>query len=111
MLEHYSQGNVYSLCTVYDEIIEKRIRNLTPTDIEQIRHLMSFRAYVESIENSDEIIALLTQDDYVKRKLPILVKNIHYYFFNFHLSLELLLVFVNDLPKTPLGKQVIQLIV
>jgi origin recognition complex subunit 3 len=106
MLEHYSRGNIYSLCTAYTDGVEQAIHRLTSTDIGQVRRLMSFRPYVESLASSEEVIALLTQDDYLKRKLPNLLRNVHEYLFNFNLSLEILQVFVGDLPKSPLGKQV-----
>jgi origin recognition complex subunit 3 len=106
MLEHYSRGNIYALCTAYTDDVEKAIQRLTPSDIGQLRRLLSFRPYVESLASSEDVIAVLTQDDYLKRKLPKLLRDVHEYLFNLHLSLDILRVFVGDLPKSPLGKQV-----
>lgn len=102
-MEHFFQGNAYALCTNYSSSLTK-IKAMTHEDMEAIRRLLSFRPYVEGINNCKRIIAILTEDDYLKKKLPQLLRDCHVHFILFRTFLELLTVLVEDLPKCPLGK-------
>lgn len=102
-MEHYFQGNAYALCCNYSTSLTK-IKALTHDDMEMIRKQLSFRPYVESINDCKRIIAILTDDDYLKKKLPSLLKECHIYFMLYRIFLEFLTVLVEDLPKCPLGK-------
>ncbi|XP_058979803.1 origin recognition complex subunit 3 [Musca domestica] len=103
LMEHYFQGNAYALCCNYSTSLTK-IKALTHDDMEMIRKQLSFRPYVESINDCKRIIAILTDDDYLKKKLPSLLKECHIYFMLYRIFLEFLTVLVEDLPKCPLGK-------
>ena len=107
MLEHYSQGNIYALCSNFIET-PNIINSLSHNDLENIRRLLSFRPYVESQTDNKAIIQLLTDDEYLKNELFYMARNVHDYWFFFHFSLQVLHVLVNDLPKYPFGKQVKQ---
>lgn len=102
-MEHYFQGNAFSLCTNYSASLTK-IKAMTHDDMETIRKQLSFRPYVESINDCKRIIAILTDDNYLKKKLPSLLKDCHIYFILKRIFLEFLTVLVEDLPKCPLGK-------
>ncbi|XP_037944547.1 origin recognition complex subunit 3 [Teleopsis dalmanni] len=103
LMEHYFQGNAYALCTSYAASLMK-IKSMTHDDMETIRRLLSFRPYVEGINDCKRIIAILTDDDYLKKKLPQLLRDCHVHFMVMRTFLEFLTALVNDLPKCPLGK-------
>lgn len=77
---------------------------MTHQDMETIRKQLSFRPYVENINDCKRIIAILTDDNYLKKKLPSLLKDCHIHFTVMRVFLELVTVLVEDLPKCPLGK-------
>ncbi|KAH8418571.1 hypothetical protein KR222_002221, partial [Zaprionus bogoriensis] len=103
LMEHYFAGNAYALCTSYSQALS-RIQQLTHEDVETIRRLLSFRPYVEQINDCKRIIAVLTDDDYLKKKLPQLLRDCLLYFLLFRCSLEFFTELVGDLPRCPLGK-------
>lgn len=80
------------------------IKSLTHEDMETIRHLLSFRPYVEALNDCQKVIAILTDDGYLKKKLPKLLRDCHLHFIYFRTFLEFLTVLVQNLPKSPLGK-------
>lgn len=112
MLTHYSQGAAYAVCTPSSarsmETIEKMSSNerdmLSHKEIEQIRHLPSFRPLVEAIENPAQVIAILTDDEAMMNALGPIVRNIYCYFMKFHCYMRVLLILVKHLPQSPLGK-------
>ncbi|XP_058834910.1 origin recognition complex subunit 3 [Topomyia yanbarensis] len=111
LMEHYFQGNIYALCSVTNDRdeLEEAIEQLTSTDLENIRQLLSFRPLIESLDNPQEVIDFLTKDDYLRRMLPSMIIEVHNFWFTFHCSLEILQALILDLPKTPLGKQLREL--
>lgn len=102
-MEHFFQGNAYALCCNYSASLTK-IKSMTHDDMEVIRKQLSFRPYVESINDCKRIIAILTDDNYLKKKLPSLLRDCHVYFMTLRIFLEFVTVLVEDLPKCPLGK-------
>lgn len=104
LLEHYSKGNAFAICsTTYAESI-RTIDQMTHVDIEMIRRLPSFRPYVESLTNYADVIAIFSDDEYFRSTLKPLVRNIFSYFLKFHCFVRVLLILVKDLPQAPLGK-------
>ncbi|XP_020815649.1 origin recognition complex subunit 3 [Drosophila serrata] len=103
LMEHFFGGNAFALCTDYSRALG-RIKHLSHDDIESIRRLPSFRPYVEQINDCKRIIAVLTDDDYLKKKLPQLLRDCMLHFLLFRSSLEFLTELVGDLPRYPLGK-------
>ncbi|KAH8384781.1 hypothetical protein KR093_008289 [Drosophila rubida] len=103
LMEHYFAGNAFALCTNYNKALG-RIQQLTHDDMETIRRLSSFRPYVEQINDCKRIIAVLTDDDYLKKKLPQLLRDCLLYFMLFRSCLEFFTELVGDLPRCPLGK-------
>ncbi|KAM8711147.1 hypothetical protein ACLKA7_000305 [Drosophila subpalustris] len=103
LMEHYFAGNAFALCTNYSQALG-RIKQLTHDDVETIRRLPSFRPYVEQINDCKRIIAVLTDDDYLKKKLPQLLRDCLLHFMLFRCSLEFFTELVGDLPRCPLGK-------
>ncbi|XP_016988887.1 origin recognition complex subunit 3 [Drosophila rhopaloa] len=103
LMEHFFGGNAFALCTDYSKALG-RIKQLTHDDMETIRRLPSFRPYVEQINDCKRIIAVLTDDDYLKKKLPQLLRDCLLHFLLFRSSLEFLTELVGDLPRCPLGK-------
>lgn len=80
------------------------IKSLTHEDMETIRHLLSFRPYVEALNDCKKVIAILIDDAYLKKKLPQLLRDCHLHFIYFRTFLEFFTLLVQDLPKCPLGK-------
>lgn len=109
-MEHYFFGNSYALCHNDPDIVNRIIRKLDHDELESIRYLQSFRRYIESQTDSGEIIKLIEDDEHFRKILPGLISDIREFWFNFHCSLEILLALVHDLPRNPLGKQVIRII-
>lgn len=104
-MEHFFQGNIYALCsTSYTETIATILDRFTDEDFEEIRQLLSFRPYVEKIEDPREVIALLTDNNYLKEKLPELLQDCHQYFMLFRIFMEFLFILIQDLPKGLLVK-------
>lgn len=108
-MEHYYQGNAFSLCTTYEESLDA-IHHLKADDFDTIRRLPSFRRYVESITDCRQVIAILRDDLILKESLCGLIADIHIYLTQFYWALRVLLNLVQDLPKNILGKQVTNLI-
>lgn len=102
-MEHFFAGNAYALCTSYSLALG-RIQQLTHDDVETIRRLPSFRPYVEQINDCKRIIAILTDDEYLKKKLPQLLRDCLLHFMLFRTCLEFFTELVGDLPRCPLGK-------
>lgn len=103
LMEHFFAGNAYALCTSYGLALG-RIQQLTHDDVETIRRLPSFRPYVEQINDCKRIIAILTDDEYLKKKLPQLLRDCLLHFMLFRTCLEFFTELVGDLPRCPLGK-------
>lgn len=85
--------------------IDAILKQLSHDDLEDIRHLRSFRPYVES-QSKDAIIKLLEDDRYLKNCLKLKIKEFSLYLYYFHTFLLCLHSLTANLPKNPLGKQV-----
>lgn len=103
LMEHFFAGNAYALCTSYSVALG-RIQQLSHDDVETIRRFPSFRPYVEQINDCKRIIAILTDDEYLKKKLPQLLRDCMLHFMLFRICLEFFTELVGDLPRCPLGK-------
>lgn len=104
-MEHYNQGNIYAFCS--NNLDPARIiTDLNQDDLEDIRHLNSFRKFVETRKNPKEIIKLLTEDSYLRKCLPELIDDLKRFWKNFHCALEVLHQLCANLPKAPYGKHV-----
>lgn len=103
-MEHFHGSQIKSLCCP-SYLIKENVSKLTEQDVEDVRHLYSFRPYVESKPAAARIL-LLTDDEYFKIDLVKKLNSFHEYLSNFHLILKMLLIFVKDLPDFPLGRQV-----
>ncbi|XP_063706309.1 origin recognition complex subunit 3 [Culicoides brevitarsis] len=108
MMEHFSQGNIYALCSKELDK-EKIIKELTKEDLEALRHLPSFRRFVETRDDPRVVIKLLTNDDYLRAYLPSLIEYLQRFWQNFHCSLEMLHQLCANLPKAPYGKHLREL--
>lgn len=105
-MEHYHQGNAYALCANYEDSIAA-ISRLNHEDIEIIRRLPSFRPYIESLTNCKEVIAMLTDDEFMQQRLEEkLIPDVHRYLHYFHCFIRALMTLVQDLPKNLLGNKV-----
>lgn len=107
MFEHFSYGNATAFCRRKKH--KYVMQEFSHEDCENARHLMSFRKLVEK-ETPENQIKLLTNDDYFKNTFKMETKKIVVYLNHMHLFLKCLHVLVSDLPKTPLGSQVIKLL-
>uniref|UniRef100_A0A182MTR2 Origin recognition complex subunit 3 n=1 Tax=Anopheles culicifacies TaxID=139723 RepID=A0A182MTR2_9DIPT len=107
-MDHYFQKSINALSAIIDDTdeLEAIINELSSSELQQIRQLPSFRPYVESQQNPQDVIDLLTNDDHLKRSLTPMVMQVHNYWFTFHCALHILHTLVGDLPKAPLGKQI-----
>lgn len=105
MMEHFCHGNAMVLCNLEKKRTSEAIKNFDHDSLESARHVMSFRRLVEN-ESYENRILLLTNDNYFRRVLNENIVKIQKYIRRLHLFLECLLILVVDLPKAPLGKQV-----
>lgn len=109
MLEHFSGGTPYSLCEDLATAIA-RLDSLTGDDVDDIRGLLSVRAYVESRSDPQDIINLLCDEDYfVERLSTELLPGVYQFIDTFYIALRSLHVLMCDLPKSSYGKQVREL--
>lgn len=65
---------------------------------------LSFRSYVDSQQNAQNRIDLISNDDYLRGKMTARVFRIERHWFQFFWSLRLLTVLLEDLPRNELGK-------
>ncbi|XP_077289672.1 origin recognition complex subunit 3 [Arctopsyche grandis] len=107
MMEHFHGSRIKSLCCP-KTYIDAAIRNLTDEDLENVRHLPSFRPYVESMPPETRI-SLLLDNESLTVYLSQALNCFHTYLSNFHTALKLLRIFVASLPTAPLGKQIREL--
>ncbi|XP_053679319.1 origin recognition complex subunit 3 [Anopheles nili] len=110
-LEHYCRKSINGLCAFVNDKndIIAMVKELSSSELEQIRQLPSFRSYVESLQHPQDVIDILTCDDYMKQTLPKMLIKVHNFWFTFHCALVILQSLVGDLPKSPLGKQLREL--
>uniref|UniRef100_A0A182IX09 Origin recognition complex subunit 3 n=1 Tax=Anopheles atroparvus TaxID=41427 RepID=A0A182IX09_ANOAO len=110
-IEHYFKNSLHALCTIVSDVDElhEMVNELSASELEHIRQLPSFRAFIESLQNPQEVVDNLTNDEHLKQSLPAMLVRVHNYWFTFHLALEILQALVKDLPKTPMGKQLREL--
>lgn len=106
-MEHFFSSKIMSLCC-NKKNIDANVDILNSETLEAIRHLPSFRPYVESSSPSTKI-ALLTNDDYFKSDIKKCLNSFHDYTYMFYKTLHILLGFIQNLPNSPLGKQVTKL--
>ncbi|CAH2107349.1 unnamed protein product [Euphydryas editha] len=107
MIDHYYGDNIKSLCCRRDEI-EETVNNLTVDDLENIRHLLSFRPFLE-VQDCETKIALFKDNNFFREILSKELHKLHDYIHTFYLCIRLLSVFVKDLPKNTLGKTIREL--
>lgn len=105
MLQHFSSSEVMMLCTDIAKSV-KLAKSLPSNVLEQLRRLPSFRPYVE-LQMPQIQIKLLTDDEYFKQKLVHHIKGFHTYLGYFHMLLRCFNILIEDLPRAPVGKQVI----
>lgn len=105
MLHHYSKGNAYALCARTYEQSKRNVRRLKHVDFELIRRLPSFRLYVESMSSYEDIVAILTNDEFLRKQLNDMMQEIYCYFYHFYGFIRFILRLVKDLPNAPLGKR------
>lgn len=107
MMEHFSRGNEFSLCT--NKNFKHILDQFSHEDFESLRHIYSFRDLVEGESSYKNQLKLLQDDDYLRDVVLIKLEKLRKYTFCLHLFIRCLHVLVNDLPKTPLGKQIREL--
>lgn len=108
LLDQYSRGNAYSVCTYTFAQAKVNISKLRHEDFELIRQLPSFRPHIESMlanNQPKQVISLFEDDEFMRSHLTELVRQIFVYFMKFYGFIRLLWAFVKDLPNAPLGKR------
>ncbi|CAG9759784.1 unnamed protein product [Ceutorhynchus assimilis] len=103
MMEHFCNGNAMALCQVEKKDVKEILQKFTHEDFENVRHLLSFRKFVES-EPYENRILLLTDDEYFKVIVFEKIVIIQRYIRRLHIFLKCLHTLVSDLPGAPLGK-------
>lgn len=105
LLDQYSRGNAYAICATTFEQTQKNINRLKANDFETIRRLLSFRTYVESMENPADVLAIFEDNEFLRKRLIAIARNVCSFFIKFHGYIRFLWILVKDLPKSPLGKR------
>lgn len=105
MMRHYAQGNAYALCATTFKQSKRNIRRLDKANFEMIRRLPSFRPYVESLTDCQFVLSILTDDEFFRKQLISLVRDIYCYFYKFYGYIRFIWCLVKDLPNAPLGKR------
>ncbi|XP_075970562.1 origin recognition complex subunit 3 [Anticarsia gemmatalis] len=104
MMEHFYGDNIKALCC-QREMLEEVIMDLSSDDLENIRHLMSFRPFLEQ-QDCRTKISLFEDDDYFRDALYRQMIKLHDYLHSFYMCVRLLNILVKDLPKNMLGRSV-----
>lgn len=105
MSEHFSRGNLASLCDFY-KYSSNSLDGFTEADLNNVRGLLSMRKYIETREDPKEIVQLLCDDDFLISHLKShLLPKVLKYIREFYLALNCLYDLIHDLPKLPFGKQ------
>lgn len=113
LLDHYSNGNAYAVCSIQFQQAKRTIEKLKPNDFELIRRLPSFRTYVETLLKSGRadqaklVIDIFERDEILRKQLFTLIQNIYIYFTKFYGQIRFLWTLVKDLPHAPMGKRLI----
>lgn len=105
MADHFTYGNIMTLCHLEPATAEEIIDELSEEDFESLRQLPSFRNLVVN-ESKENQVKLLVNDEYLSLVLYKEICKMQVYIRMLHLFLKCLLVLVEDLPRAPLGKQV-----
>lgn len=107
MLEHFSSLPLSGRLSGKER---DGFENLNHDECEVIRQSCpSFRKFVESEEDPQARIDLITSDEYLKNKLRKQVLKVEQFWFHFYCSLRILAVLFEDLPRNELGKLVREL--
>lgn len=113
LLDHYSNGNAYAVCSIKYQHAKKNIEKLTHNDFELIRRLPSFRTYVQSLLEHDQanearlVIDIFEKDETLRKHLAGIIQDVYIYFTKFYGQLRFLWTLVKDLPNAPMGKRLI----
>lgn len=105
MLEQFSTNIGNSIYVSQGEYLTGRIENLTHEECEEIRRTCpSFRKFVESEQDPQKRIGLITNDVYFKSNLIHGLSVIYRHFCLFFCGLRMLAILIEDLPRNNLGK-------
>ncbi|XP_031134931.2 origin recognition complex subunit 3 isoform X1 [Sander lucioperca] len=107
LLEHFHSQPLSVLCCKKKEAL-LNVMQLDHLDLERIRHLLSFKRYVEKQEPREQV-DLLTDDTHLKEVCQKLIKDLHKYHKNYYPILRCLHTLTSSLPRYPLGKQIREL--
>lgn len=108
LLDQYSRGNAYAVCSTSFEQAKRNIALLKSCDFETIRRLPSFRPYVEAMleaKKPQKVLDIMQNDEFLRKELIVLVQDIYVYFARFYGYIRFLWNLVKDLPKAPMGKR------
>ncbi|XP_066461309.1 origin recognition complex subunit 3 isoform X2 [Eleutherodactylus coqui] len=106
-VEHFNSQPLSVLCCDLPDL-KHRVKSLSHNQCENIRHLASFRSFVEN-QTPQAQVKLLTDDGYLKEMTRKLMEDLHTYHENYIPVLRCLHHFTCILPKFPLGKQIREL--
>ncbi|CAN0228648.1 origin recognition complex subunit 3 [Lampetra fluviatilis] len=107
MMEHFYEQPLSMLC-VPPSSLKAHVASLGPELCEAVRQAPSFCRYMEG-RKAKEQDRLLTDNEYLKDRVCILLSELHRYHRRFFLMLRGLHTFTHQLPGHPLGKQVREL--
>lgn len=99
-MEHFNQGNAYALCTAATgSDVRTAVRLLDAAALDTIRRLPSFRRYVESLLDARHVIAVLTDDEALRKQLPGLLRDVRVWLQLWYGVLRVLLAVLQELPR------------
>ncbi|KAK9499428.1 hypothetical protein O3M35_002468 [Rhynocoris fuscipes] len=110
VMEHFREGGAsVSLLCCFEKDLEKNISKMDRTHLDAIRRINSFKAYLEKIKDEKVVDLLLNDDEFTKKEILKLMKQLRLTIKEFYLSLQILHLFVSQLPSAPLGVQLREL--
>lgn len=106
LLEHFHSQPLSVLCCKKKQAMGN-VELLNKKDLERIRHLPSFKRYLEQQDHQEQ--EALVADQYLKKACQKLMKSLHKYHKNYYPVLRCLHTLTSSLPRYPLGKQIREL--
>ncbi|XP_063599512.1 origin recognition complex subunit 3-like [Penaeus indicus] len=109
MIEHFMANPATFLCCIASSR-SSRVKNMTPSQLDIIRKLPSFRSYVEGRPPKEQA-ALLLDEKVTKETIQTLLSDLDRWYKRFCCLVKVVHALTNSLPGSPLGRHVREVLI